>query len=70
MTIRYERTQAVLRTRDMLKALASGEQIDTDLLQRCAASLLKHFPGAADIDLSAAALPAVWARVSAKWHEG
>lgn len=70
MTIPYERTLAVLRTRELLAALASREKIDTDLLQRRAASLLKHFPGAMDIDLSAAALPTVWARVNAKWYEG
>lgn len=49
MTIPCERTQAVLRAREQLKALAFREQIDTGLQQRRAASLLTHFPGAAGI---------------------
>jgi hypothetical protein len=44
MTTPFERTQALLRTRDLLKALATGEDIASDTLRRRAESLLKHFP--------------------------
>ena len=69
MTIPYERTLAVLRTRDLLKELSAGEYIDAETLQRRALSLLKHFPEPIHIDLSAAALAGVWSRLDAKWHE-
>jgi hypothetical protein len=69
VTTPYERTQAVARTRDLLIELSAGRTIDADTLQRRALSLLKHFPEPIDIDLSAAALPSVWSRLDAKWHE-
>lgn len=69
MTVPYERTQAVLRTRDLLEELSAGEQIDTDTLRRRASSLLKHFPEPIDIQVSAAYLPTVWAALDAKWYE-
>ncbi|SIT39471.1 conserved hypothetical protein [Paraburkholderia piptadeniae] len=69
MTIPFEHTRAVLRTRDLLRELSMGEQIDADTLRRRATSLLKHFPEPSDIDLSAAVLPSVWSRSDAKWYE-
>lgn len=69
MTVPYERTQAVLRTRELLNALAFGECGDTVTLQHRAAALLKHFPTASDLDISAAALPRTWARTDARWYD-
>ena len=69
MTVPYERTQAVLRTLELLKELAAGAPIDADTLRRRAAALLKHYPAPVDLDLSAAALPGIWAALSAKWYE-
>ncbi|QCP48258.1 hypothetical protein FAZ95_03045 [Trinickia violacea] len=69
MTVPYERTQAVLRSRDLLRKLAAGEHIDADTLRRRASSLLRHFPTPIDIAVSADALPSVWAAVDAKWYE-
>ena len=70
MTVPYERTQAVLRTRELLKELAFGESDNLDALRRRAKALLKHFPVAADMDASAAALPAVWATSFTKGRAG
>ncbi|SIT39476.1 conserved hypothetical protein [Paraburkholderia piptadeniae] len=70
MTVPYERTQAVLRTRELLKELAFGESDNVDALRRRAKALLKHFPVAADMDASAAALPAVWAPSFTKGRAG
>ena len=70
MTIPYERTQAVLRTRDLLRRLAAGEVMDPETLQHHAASLLKHFPDAHHLVVSSHASPGTWAHPDAKWHEG
>jgi hypothetical protein len=70
LTPPYERTQALLRTRELLKELAVGEDIAADTLRRRAESLLKHFPAPVDVDLSAAALPGIWAALGAKWYQG
>ena len=69
MTTPYERTLAVTRARDLLKALSAGQSFDADSLAGRAEGLLKHFPTPADIDLSAAVVPSVWSRVDAKWPE-
>ncbi|WP_342713865.1 BPSL0761 family protein [Paraburkholderia lycopersici] len=61
-----ERTQAVLRTRELLKALAFGTCIDAATLQHRAEALLRDFPTASDLDISAAALPGTWARIDAR----
>lgn len=53
MTVPYERTQAVLRTRELHKRLTAGEVIAPETLQHHAKSLLKHYPTPTDIDLSA-----------------
>jgi hypothetical protein len=69
MTTPFERTQALVRTRDLLEELAAGEEIAPDTLRRRAAALLRHYPAPVDLDLSAAALPGIWAAFSAKWYE-
>jgi hypothetical protein len=69
MTVPYERIQAVLRTLELLKELAAGALIDADTLRRRAAALLKHYPAPVDLDLSAAALPGIWAALRVKWYE-
>ncbi|CAG9187465.1 BPSL0761 family protein [Cupriavidus pinatubonensis] len=69
MTMPYERTQALLMTRELLKELADGASIEPDLLQRRAAALLKHFPDASHVALSARLLPDTWADPQAKWYE-
>jgi len=69
MTTPYERTQAIARTRDLLKELSAGKSINADTLRGRAKALLKHFPTPADVDLSAAALPNIWSRMDAKWYE-
>ena len=62
MTTPYERTKAVIATRDFLQMLAVAEEIAVPgLVQSVALSLLRHFPLAADVDVSAAALPGLWA---------
>jgi hypothetical protein len=67
MTIPYERTRAVLQTRELLEKLATGAPIDPDSLRRQAQALLRHFPEPFHIDLSAAAVPTIWAASDAKW---
>jgi hypothetical protein len=69
MTIPYERTQALLRTRQLLQELADGMHIEPDLLQRRAAALLKHYPDASHVAVSARFLPETWADPQAKWYE-
>lgn len=59
MTTPYERTQAVLRTRELLRSLAAGEPVDIATLKRRCGALLKHFPGSVNLYLSAAANPNV-----------
>ncbi|HKR40308.1 MAG TPA: BPSL0761 family protein [Paraburkholderia sp.] len=68
MTIPYERTRAVLQTRDLLKELAIGHgSVYPDTLRRRAEALLRHFPEPFHIDISAAASPSIWAPSDAHW---
>lgn len=61
MTTPSERTESILRTRNLLIQLAYGaNQRDEEALQRYARSLLKHYPDAHHITLSARRLPDVW----------
>ncbi|WP_289623113.1 BPSL0761 family protein [Trinickia mobilis] len=61
MTIPSERSDAVLRTRNLLIELAYGTGWrDEEALRRCVRSLLKHYPDAHHIALSAHCLPDVW----------
>jgi hypothetical protein len=69
MTIPYERTQAILRTRQLLQDLADGTRVEPDLLQRRAAALLKHYRDVSHVALSARLLPDTWADPQAKWYE-
>lgn len=57
----------MLRTRELLKRLAAGENLDAETLQRYAESLLKHFPDAHHLGVSAHALPDTWALPNATW---
>jgi hypothetical protein len=70
MTTPFERTRALLRTRDLLQELAAGEHVDADTLRRRAKSLLRHYPAPVDIDLSAAVLPGIWTAHNAQWYQG
>jgi hypothetical protein len=62
MTTPYERTKAVTGTRDFLQMLAVAKEVNVPgLVQSVALSLLRHFPLPIDVDVSAAALPGLWA---------
>jgi hypothetical protein len=62
MTTPHERTKAVTDTRELLQMLASAEEITIDgLVQSVALGLLRHYPLDIDLDVSAAALPGIWA---------
>ncbi|MGC2966056.1 BPSL0761 family protein [Paraburkholderia aspalathi] len=62
MTTPYERTKAVVDAREMLEMLASADEITIGgLVQSVAIGLLRHYPLNIDLDVSAAALPGVWA---------
>ncbi|WP_429300780.1 BPSL0761 family protein [Paraburkholderia sp. GAS199] len=62
MTQPYERTRAVLDTQDFLIELASApNKLDVRAVRLRARTLLRHFPGRADLHLSAAWLPTIWA---------
>jgi len=59
MTTPDERTRAVSRARRFLERVQSDERIPADLRSE-ALQVLRHYPGYAELDLSADALPAVW----------
>lgn len=62
MTTPYERTKAVTDTREFLQMLASADRVDCHgNVQSVAEHLLRHYPLNIDLDVSAAALPGVWA---------
>ncbi len=62
MTTAEERTRAVVGARDLLATLADGRGLYcADLVRTLAKTLLRHYPTAVDIDVSAAALPNLWA---------
>lgn len=62
MTMPSERTRAVVETRRFLEKLAAGRMVreSPQRLQNYAMSLLRHYPSAADMHLTSAALPAWW----------
>ena len=67
MTMPYERTKAVIKTRELLQLLArSDASAVPSAIHNLAHQLLRHFPLDVDIDVSAAALPSVWAPVRGK----
>ncbi|MEX3897834.1 BPSL0761 family protein [Paraburkholderia sp. BR10954] len=62
MTTPAERTKAVLETRGFLNVLATAEQITIPgLVQSVAMGLLRHYPLDVDLEVSALALPRIWA---------
>jgi hypothetical protein len=62
MTTPEERTKAIVDTRNFLRTLASADEIAIPgLVQTVAASLLRHYPLDVDLDVSASALPGIWA---------
>lgn len=62
MTTPQERTLAVVETRKFLQMLVAAGEITTPLsVKTIAAGLLRHYPLEVDIDVSASALPGVWA---------
>jgi hypothetical protein len=62
MTTPSERTKAVTDTREFLQMLARGEEITIGgLVQTRAMGLLRHYPLDIDLDVSASALPGIWA---------
>lgn len=62
MTTPYERTKAVTDTRELLRMLASADEITiSGLVQTVALGLLRHYPLDIDLDVSASALPGIWA---------
>ncbi|RQZ62326.1 hypothetical protein DIE08_27715 [Burkholderia sp. Bp9004] len=62
MTTPYERTKAVIDTRVLLQRLASANHLDCHCnVQSVAQRLLRHYPLNIDLEVSAAALPGVWA---------
>ena len=67
MTMPYERTKAVIETRELLQLLAGsdGSAVPSTIHEH-ARQLLRHFPLDVDLDVSAAALPGVWAPVPRK----
>ncbi|RIV38821.1 BPSL0761 family protein [Burkholderia pseudomallei] len=62
MTTAYERTKAVLETRKLLQLLGSPTGTATrDTVRDAALLLLRHYPLDIDLEISAAALPEIWA---------
>lgn len=62
MTTPEERTRAILGGRELLATLAQGRgAYSPDLVRTLAMTLLRHYPRDVDIDVSAAAIPHLWA---------
>ena len=62
MTTAYERTKAVIEVRKLLQLLGSPTNTTArDAIQDTALLLLRHYPLDIDLEISAAALPGVWA---------
>lgn len=62
MTMPSERTQAVIETRELLHQLARFDgSAAPRTIQDLAQQLLRHFPLDVDLEVSAAALPGIWA---------
>ena len=66
MTTPVERTKAVVDTRDFLEMLSTAEEVSIrGLVQSLANCLLRHFPSNLDLDVTASAVPTIWATPSA-----
>lgn len=63
MTMPDERTRAVLWTRQFLVEIQRDDSLPA-LLRRRAETMLRHFPSAGDIELTAVAMPDWWASPS------
>lgn len=62
MTMPHERTKAVVETRNFLQLLAAVDQVTIPShVQTVASGLLRHYPLNTDLDVSASALPGIWA---------
>jgi hypothetical protein len=62
MTTPYERTKSVVETRQFLQMLASPDDTARhSRAQSVATRLLRHYPLDIALDVSAAALPGIWA---------
>ncbi|SPB14790.1 hypothetical protein NOV72_02022 [Caballeronia novacaledonica] len=62
MSTAEQRTRAVVGARALLATLADGRgPYCADLVRTLAMTLLRHYPSEADIDVSAIALPSLWA---------
>lgn len=62
MTTAYERTKAVIETRELLQLLASATgTASPGAIRQAALQLLRHYPLDVDLEVSAAALPGIWA---------
>lgn len=62
MTTPEERTNAVVETRDFLRLLAGTDEVTIrGLVQSVAVCLLRHYPLDIDLEVSAGALPGIWA---------
>lgn len=62
MTTAYERTKAVIETRKLLQLLGSSADTTTrNEIRDTALLLLRHYPLDVDIEISAAAMPGIWA---------
>jgi hypothetical protein len=62
MTMPDERTKAVVETRNFLQLLAAAHEVAIPgLVQTVASGLLRHYPLDTDLDVSASALPGIWA---------
>ena len=62
MTTACERTKAVIETRKLLQTLSSADEVTIHgLIQSVAVCLLRHYPLDIDLEMSASALPIVWA---------
>jgi hypothetical protein len=62
MTMPEERTRAVVETRKFLRLLAIADDVTVrGRLSEVAGRLLRHYPLDVDLEVSAAALPGVWA---------
>lgn len=70
MTLPYERTRAVINTRDFLVRLCCGEirRIPGEVRQE-ARRLLKHYPSPLDLSQAAEASPDVFMDNAEDWRE-
>jgi hypothetical protein len=70
MTTPAERTKAVVDTRDFLEMLANADEVTIrGLVQSVAIALLRHYPLKVDLDVSASALPGIWAQPTVEGSE-